>query len=89
LLKRTINARKEKPGLCIVLQRPGFLGLLCIPLGFADSEHLGAANRAGALRGRFTILHFNGFGIAHFSLFATLHAICLHLRFTSFFLDNS
>jgi hypothetical protein len=72
---------KEKPGLCILLQRPGFPGLLSIPLTFTDSEHLGAASWANALGSWLTILHFDGFGIAHLLLFATLHTIGLHLRF--------
>jgi hypothetical protein len=49
-----------------------------IGLCFADFEHLGAAFWACTLGSRFTILHFNGFRIAHFSLRSALNAIRLH-----------
>ena len=78
-----MSSYKEKPGLCI--QRPGFSGLLCIPLALADSEHLGAASWADTLGSRLAILHLYGLGIAHLFLFATFHTIGLHIRFTSFF----
>jgi hypothetical protein len=44
----------------------------------ADSEHFRATLGANALRRRFAVLHFDGFGIAHFFLGAALHTICLH-----------
>ena len=49
-----------------------------LALAFANAEHFGAALRANALGGRLTILHGNSLGIFHFSLGATLHAICFH-----------
>jgi hypothetical protein len=49
-----------------------------LALAFANAEHLGAALRANALGGWFTILHGNGLGVFHFSLGATLHAIRFH-----------
>ena len=49
-----------------------------LALAFANTEHLGAAVWAYALGGWFAILHGNGLGILHFSLGATLHAICFH-----------
>jgi len=49
-----------------------------IELTFSDSEHLRSAGRAGPLSRRFLVLHFDGFGIAHFPLLATFHTVCLH-----------
>ena len=45
---------------------------------FSDSEHLGAADRAGALCRRLAILHGDGLRILHFSLGPAFHTICLH-----------
>ena len=45
---------------------------------FSDSEHLGAADRAGALCRRLAILHGDGLWILHFSLSSAFHTICLH-----------
>jgi hypothetical protein len=52
--------------------------LLISALFLADSEHLGAAARAYALRSRLAILHGNGFSIAHFLLRSALDTIRLH-----------
>jgi hypothetical protein len=51
---------------------------LFLLLSLANPEHLGTAFRAGTLSGWFAILHFDCFGIAHFPLGATFHAVCLH-----------
>jgi len=59
--------------------------LISIGLRFADFEHLSAAFWACTLGSRFTILHLNGFGIAHFSLGSALNTIRLH---DSSFLEN-
>jgi hypothetical protein len=47
-------------------------------LFLADSEHLGAAGRANALRSRLAVLHGDGFGTAHIFLGAAFNAIGLH-----------
>ena len=47
-------------------------------LALADSEHLGATYRTGALSRRSTILHGNTLGIFHLPLSATFHTVCLH-----------
>jgi hypothetical protein len=49
-----------------------------LALALANSEHFSAADWADALGGWFAILHGNGSGVFHFSLGATLHAICFH-----------
>jgi hypothetical protein len=48
-------------------------------LALADSEHLGAAFWANTLCCGLAVLHFDGFGIAHFSLGAAFHTVSLHL----------
>jgi len=61
--------------------RLGFVPSLLFPKVIsllADAEHLGGADRAGALGRRLAILHFNGFGILYFSLGAALNTISLH-----------
>lgn len=45
---------------------------------FTDPEHLGAANRAGALGRRLTILHGNAPGVLDLSLGPALNTISLH-----------
>ena len=45
---------------------------------FADAEHLGGADRAGALGRRLAILHFNGLGSLDLSLGTALNTISLH-----------
>ncbi len=52
--------------------------LLSVILGFADTEHLGSANRANTLGRGLAILHGNVLGILDFSLGTTLNAIGLH-----------
>ena len=47
-------------------------------LRFADAEHLGSADGAGTLGGWVAVLHLDGFGVADFSLLATLDTIALH-----------
>jgi hypothetical protein len=54
-------------------------------LGFPDSEHLGAAHRAGTLGRRLAILHRDGPGIPHFSLGAAFDTVGLHLDTSSLF----
>ena len=45
---------------------------------FADAEHFGTTGRANALGGWLAVLHRDSFGIFHFFLGATFHAISLH-----------
>lgn len=46
--------------------------------GFADFEHLGAADRAGTLGGRSSVLHRDLLGVLHITLGLTLHAVSFH-----------
>jgi hypothetical protein len=45
---------------------------------FTDPEHFGAANRAGALGRRLSVLHGNALGILDLSLGSALNTISLH-----------
>ena len=56
---------------------------LGVDLALADSEHLRATGRAYALGCRSAILHGDAFGIFHFLLGMTLHAISLHIQASS------
>ena len=76
---------KEKPGLHLLKDLVFFASRLCIPLAFADSEHLGATDWADTLGSRFAVLHLYGLGVAQFPLLAALHTIGLHLGLPPFF----
>jgi hypothetical protein len=67
----------EIPGI-FVLYSIQFETRLKWGLGFADAEHLCAADRTNALGGWLAILHLDSLGVLDFPLGATLDTIALH-----------